>query len=172
MKRQTKLIIIFSIISLFVFSGCSTRLSKSYEYHPQNNAKKEAKIYFEYLKKKDIESLNKLFSKEVQNSHNLKEEWKGFFDSIDGNLISYKKISFLGEEVRIDNYKVSYSDIVVRFEDVKTDTGKTYERIDYRQLRVNNNHPESEGISVFSIKITDENNREYKEINVGETNIN
>lgn len=123
--------------------------SRSHEYHPERNAKKEAKKYFEYLKNQDISNLCKLFSRNVQNSHDLEKEWTEFFKSIDGNIVSYKKITYLGEEVHVDDYKVDYSDIVIRFEDVKTDKGKLYERIDYRELRVNSSCPEAEGISIF-----------------------
>lgn len=142
--------------------------SKSREYHPENNAKKEAKVYFEYLKKKDIQSLNKLFSSDVQKIHDLGKEWKSFFDAIDGNIVSYEKILSLGEEVRVDDYKVTYSDIVIRFEGVKTDAGKIYERIDYRQKRVDVTHPEAEGIGIFSIAIPAENEKGFQEVNVGE----
>ena len=142
--------------------------SRAREYHPENNAKKDAKVYFEYLKKKDIHSLNKLFSSDVQKIHDLEKEWKAFFDAIDGNIVSYEKISYLGAEVSVDDYKVTYSDIVIRFEGVKTDTGKIYERIDYRQKRVDVTHPESEGISIFSLAIPAENVKGFQEVNVGE----
>lgn len=170
------------VIFLFLLSGCghydvledsvqdsSTKSSsRLYEYHPENNAKKEAEIYFEYLKEKDIQSLIKLFSSEVQNSHNLEKEWTAFFEAIDGNIASYEKITYLGEEVRVDDFKVSYSDIVIRFENVKTDSGELYKRIDYRQLRVDIAYPEAEGISIFSISIPDNNERGFQEVNVGE----
>lgn len=170
------------VIFLFLLSGCghydasednvkdnSTKSSsRLYEYHPENNAKKEAEMYFEYLKEKNIQSLIDLFSSKVQKSHNLRKEWNEFFETIDGNIASYEKITYLGEEVRVDNFRVSYSDIVIRFENVKTDRGELYKRIDYRQLRVDVNHPEAEGISVFSISIPDRDGKDFREVNIGE----
>lgn len=180
-KKNVKRKIIIAIIILVVFLirgiiipqiirtyNPAKSSSRSREYHPENNAKKEAKVYFEYLKKKDIHSLNKLFSSDVQKIHDLGKEWKAFFDAIDGNIVRYEKISYLGEEVRVDDYKVTYSDIVIRFEGVKTDTGKIYERIDYRQKRVDVTHPESEGIGIFSIAIPAENVKGFQEVTVGE----
>lgn len=142
--------------------------SRSKEYHPEKNAKKEAEGYFEYLKEKDIQSLNKLFSSDVQISHDLEKEWDAFFAAVDGNIVSYDKITYLGEEVRVDERKVSYSDITIRYENVKTDTGKVYDRIDYRQLRVDNAHPGAEGISIFSIAVPADNKKGFEEVNVGE----
>lgn len=167
MVRNTKklLIIISIIISLFTLSGCNKR---EYEYHPSINAKKEAKRYFEYLKNKDIKSLNKLFSLNVQNSHNLEKEWNAFFDAIDGNIVNYEKISSAGEEVRIDDRKVNYSVVVIDFENVKTDTGTIYKRIRYSQKRIDVTHPDIEGIIVFSVAIPAENEKGFQEVSVGE----
>lgn len=158
----------YDVFESFVQDGSAKSSSRMYEYHPENNAKKEAKIYFEYLKEKDIQSLNKLFSTEVQNSHDLEKEWTAFFEAIDGNIASYEKITYLGEEVRVDDFKVSYSDIVIRFENVKTDSGELYKRIDYRHLRVDIARPEAEGISIFSISIPDKSEKGFHEVNVGE----
>lgn len=160
------IVIVFGTITMY---NTSKNFARSHEYHPERNAKKEAKKYFEYLKNQDIQNLCKLFSQNVQNSHDLEKEWTEFFESIDGNIVSYKRITYLGEEVNVDDYKVSYSDIVIRFEDVKTDKGKFYERIDYRELRVDISCPEAEGISIFSILIPAKNEKGFQEVNVGET---
>lgn len=147
MKKKKLLIIISIMISLFTLTGCNDR---SYEYHPGNKAKKEAKIYFEYLKNKDIKELNKLFSKEVQATHNLEEEWEEFFNSIDGNIVSYEKIKSGGEGMHVDKRKVTYSNIIITYKNVKTDTGKIYKNIGYREVRVDVKNRDSEGISLFA----------------------
>ena len=171
-----------AIVSLVFLNGCGSdfsstgsvqdrpvvNTSREKEYHPEKNAKKEAVDYFEYLKKKDIQSLNDLFSSDVQASHDLKMEWEAFFNALEGNIVSYENISYLGEEVRIDDHKVSYSDITIRYENVKTDTGKIYKRLDYRQLRVDNTHPDAEGISIFSLAVPADNSKGFEEVNVGE----
>ncbi len=182
MRKAKYRILASLILSLFMLNSCGQEpsasapiqdsapvsSSRSKEYHPENAAKKEAESYFEYLKQKDIQSLNKLFSSNVRNSHDLEKEWNEFFECVDGNIISCGNITYLGEEVRVDKRKVTYSDIVIRYEDVKTDSGKTYDRIDYRQLRVNDADPGSEGISIFSIKIPSEDNNDSREVSVGE----
>jgi len=170
------------IVFLFLLNGCghydvfknsvqdsSTKSSsRLYEYNPANKAKKEAEIYFEYLKEKDIQSLNKLFSLEVQNNHNLEKEWATFFEAIDGNIVSYKKISIHGEEMNVDDRIVTFSALTIRFEDVQTDTGKTYELIDYREIRVDANHSKAEGINLFSVLLPYEDDMVNKEVAVGE----
>ena len=74
------------IISFVFLSGCGHEgmnvehteegSSRSQEYSPQKAAKSEAKEYFEFLKSKDIQSLEKLFSEDVKNSHDLEKEWR------------------------------------------------------------------------------------------------
>ena len=171
-----------AIVSLVFLNGCgndvsstgdvqnrpAVKASREKEYYPEKNAKKEAAEYFEYLREKDIQSLNALFSSDVQASHDLQKEWEAFFGALEGNIVSYEKISYAGEEVRIDERKVSYSDITIRYENVKTDTGKLYSRLDYRQLRVDNAHPDAEGISIFSLAVPADNSKGFEEVNVGE----
>ena len=171
-----------AIVSLVFLNGCGNDISstgavkdisvvtdsRDKEYHPEKNAKKEAADYFEYIRNKDIQSLDALFSPDVQASHDLQKEWEAFFSALEGNIVSYENISYLGEEVRIDEHKVSYSDITIRYENVKTDTGKIYNRLDYRQLRVDNAHPGAEGISIFSLAVPADNPKGFEEVNVGE----
>ena len=54
-----------------------------------------------------------------------------------------------------------------QYENVKTDTGKIYNRLDYRQLRVDNAHPCAEGISIFSLAVPADNPKGFEEVNVG-----
>ena len=171
MKRLImKRILITSItLSLIALSGCrQENLSKSNEYFPEWNAKKEAKVYFEYLKEKDIQKLSKLFSLEIQNSHDLEKEWTTFFSALDGNITSYENISTHGEEMYVDNRVVTFSGLTIRFENVQTDTGKIYELIDYYEIRVDAKHKNAEGISLFSVLLPYEDDMVNKEVAVGE----
>ena len=166
------------IISFVFLSGCGHEgmnvehteegSSRSQEYSPQKAAKSEAKEYFEFLKSKDIQSLEKLFSEDVKNSHDLEKEWAAFFDAIDGNIVSYKIIKVHGEGMNVDDKKVTFSDLVVSYEDVQTDSGKTYESIDYRQVRVDEKHPGAEGISLFSVILPSDDGKDTIEKSVGE----
>lgn len=129
-----------------------------YEKHdPKKLAKEESEEIFEYLMNEDIESLCELFSDDVKGSHDLEAEWKDFFDHIDGNIVSYDGLSFPGEGLSIDKDGVVYdSHLNIRFNNVATDTDKTYPAIGYYQTRINTAHPISEGINVFSLKKKDE----------------
>lgn len=179
-KKNVKRKIIIAIIILVVFLirgiiipqiirtyNPAKSSSRSREYLPSINARKEAKGYFEYLKKKDIQNLNKLFSSDIQDNHNLEKEWNAFFEAVDGNIVSYEKISTHEHGMNVDNRKVTYSDIVIEFKNVKTDTGKLYEYIAYYQIRVDVNHPGAEGIGSFSIAIPVENENGSQEVTVG-----
>lgn len=99
---------------------------------------------------------------------NLDDEWEAFFDSIDGNIVSYGKIQSGGEEVYYDYGRVTYSQIVINITDVKTDTGMVYDSISYSQTRVNKKHPEREGIGLFCLQIPSDNEKGYEEVIVGE----
>lgn len=153
--------IVLSLTMLASVASCS-------ELHPANKAKREAKKIFKYLKNEDTKKLNKLFSDDVRLTHDLDDEWDVFFDSIDGNIVSYGRIQSQGEGGRYDWGKVTYSDIVISIEDVKTDTGMVYNSISYYQIRVDKQHPEREGISLFSLEIPSDNEKGFEEVIVGE----
>ena len=155
------LAVILSLAMLFSLASCSER-------HPANKAKREAKKIFGYIKNKDTKRLNKLFSDDVRWTHDLDDEWDEFFDSIDGNIVSYGSITTGGEGGHYDYGKVTYSDIVININDVKTDTGMTYESISYYQIRVDKKHPEREGIGIFSLMMPSDNEKGYEEVIVGE----
>jgi len=156
------LCVVISITMLFSLASCNFKRSS------RNAAIREAKKYFEYLKDQDIKKLNKLFSDDVKESHDLEDEWDTFFDSIDGNIVSYGKVSSGGEEKWSDLGKVTYYDIVINFEDVTTDTGTVYEYISYRQVRIDSKHPDREGISLFVVRTPSESDDDLEEITVGE----
>ena len=153
--------VMLSLAMLLSFASCSER-------HPRNKAIREAKKYFEYLKNEDTKKLNKLFSDDVRDTHDLDEEWDDFYDSIDGNIISYGSITSGGEGGRYDFGRVTYSDIVIIIEDVKTDTGMEYDSISYYQIRIDKKHPEREGIGLFSLEVPSDNEKGFEEVIVGE----
>ena len=172
--KTTWIIILYVCVSVSLLSGCGKSggnikgKSRAHEYHAANHAKKEAKEYFKYLKDKDTKSLNKLFSSKAQQTHNLDKEWDEFFNAIDGNLESYEKVKAGGEEMYVDDYKVTYSYIQITYENVKTDTGKTYEEISYNEIRVDNKEPDEEGIKLYVLMIPADNEKGCEEICVGQ----
>ena len=134
---------------------------------PSLSAKKEAKKNFEYLRNKDIDKLVALFSDDIKDTHDLYKEWEEFFRSIDGNIVSYEKISTGGESERIDHGKISYYSVAIIFQNVETDTGKTYEQISYTQQREYKDHPENKGIHIFVVRIPDDSEKGFVEKTVG-----
>lgn len=161
MMRKKLLALLLSVLMIFSFNACSDLL-------PSYHAKKEAKNYFNYLKNKDIKKLTRLFSDDVNETHDLEKEWDEFFSCIDGNIVSYEKISSGGEEEYIDHGKTTYYTIVINFVNVETDTGKTYEYISFSQTRANKKHPENKGINLFSIRLPADNDKGFEEKIVGE----
>ena len=133
-----------------------------------NKAKREAASIFEAIKKQDTKKLNSLFTEDVRDTHDLDDEWEVFFDSIDGNIVSYGEIKTMGEEEYVDFGQVTYWQLVITITDVKTDTGTVYESLSYSQTRVDKKHPEREGIGLFSLQIPADNDRGFEEVIVGE----
>ena len=155
------LVVFLSMAMLLSLASCSER-------HPANKAKREAKKIFECIRNEDTKKLNKLFSEDVRDTHDLDDEWDDFFDAIDGNIVSYGKISTRGEGGHYDFGRTTYSDICIAIEDVKTDTGMTYKEIGYYQVRIDKAHPEREGIAIFSLMLPSDNEKGFEEVVVGE----
>ena len=161
MRTKRLIAIVLMISMLFSLSSCSRLL-------PSYSAKKDTEKYFKYLKNKDIDKLTELFSDDVKDTHDLYKEWEEFFNSFDGNIVSYEKISTGGEEERIDHGKTTYYSVVVNFQNVETDTGKTYEYIAFAQHRENKKHPENKGINLVAVRLPSDNEKGFEEKVVGE----
>ena len=155
-------------LAVLLLAAMLCSLASCSERHPGHKAKREAARIFEYIKDGNTKKLNKLFSDDVRDTHDLDDEWDDFFDAVDGNIVSYGSISSGGEEVYIDYGKVTYSMVVVNINDVKTDTGMVYESISYNQIRVDKKHPEREGIGLFSLVSAADNEKGFEEVIVGE----
>ncbi|WP_034450330.1 DUF5104 domain-containing protein [Butyrivibrio sp. AE2032] len=153
-KRLTA-ILMCAVMALSVCS-CSfvERVVDKVKNDPKKLEKADAEQIFEYLKNEDIESLCALFSPEVKKHHNLELEWEIFFDNLDGNLVSYKSLSYPGEGGSTDkNGEVIDSHISVNYNGVTTDTGTQYKEFGYYHVRVNRNDPDSEGLTVFTMQL-------------------
>ena len=136
--------------------------------NPSLKAKKEAADIFELLKDEDTRKLNKYFSEDVRDSHDLNDEWEVFFDSIDGDIVSYGEIKSGGESEHSDFGKITFYEIVITIKDVKTDTGMEYEYISYNQIRIDKKHPEREGIGVICVSIPSDDDDGCEQVCVGE----
>ena len=137
------------------------------KYDPKRLAKDEAEEIFEYLKAKDIDKLTALFSKSAGSEQGLKNEWEKFFESIDGNIESYKSLDFPGEGITIDkNGEITDPHLDIEYKKVTTDKGAEYE-IGYYQTRKYPKNTDIEGINLFFVYIYDDEGVLEKEIDVG-----
>lgn len=158
------LVVIILFFLLFCLTGCNIKETETYSVIM---ARKEAKSYFEYLKEKDISNLNKSFSKNAQKTHNLKSEWDEFFDSIDGNIVSYGRLKVGSRELWVDDGKTTKLIIKVEFFDIKTDTGRIYKRLGWELTNIDVNNREKEGINNFFMILTTDNDGFYQCVTVG-----
>ena len=138
------------VIVLFVFTSCGWEKVKE-ENKLLNEAKEETSVFFEYLKNEDIESLSNLFSKNKKDTHNLNEEWKSFFEEIDGKITDYDKMAFTETLKNVSKGEITYLVIQAEFKNVKTDTGQVYSEMEYSKIIKSNHDNSSEGIATFTL---------------------
>ncbi len=105
-------------ISIFILSGCGvkkimeeTRLSKE--------VKKESTQVFDYLKNEDIKSLSDLFCQNQKDNSDIKEKWKNFYESIDGKILAYDKLSCTETMRTFSDGKLTYLVFRIEYSDVK-----------------------------------------------------
>jgi hypothetical protein len=121
-------------------------------FFPNVALTRQAKTNFEYLKKKEISKLIKQFSDEAKSNHDLEREFENFYQSINGNLVSYEHVNCADREKYVDSWKITKHIFICEFENVQTDTGVIYETLSYSLYRVNNYKPSTVGINVLSIQ--------------------
>ncbi|MCR5543511.1 MAG: DUF5104 domain-containing protein [Eubacterium sp.] len=168
LTRNKTAIIMMLVLLLMLLSGCGSTADLE-RTNPKKLAKKEAEEIFEYIKAEDINSLVALFSHDVQKTHNLKEEWKNFFEKLDGKAISYESVSFPGEGMGVDKDGNIYdSHLSINYNNVKTDNGTTYTEFGYFQTRIDTAHPDREGINVFTFQMVDKDGNKGEYITVGD----
>ena len=148
------------VISTIFSSGCNIQPTL------QELAHKDADVIFELIKNEDIDKLSQLFSNEVKQEHDLKEEWQSFFENIDGNIVDYDDISYGAESEGYNEGKLYKQSICVILEKPKTDTGTVYEEIVYYQTRVFTKNPDREGINGLKL-LTSVEEGEYNYLYVG-----
>ena len=159
LKKITCFILVIAMIASI--SGCSLKPHLKL-------VKQDAKKIFELLKNKDADSLSEYFSDDSKKNHNLKEEWKAFFENIDGNIAEYDEISFGGEREEYREGELYKHHISLIFENVKTDTGIIYEKLVLHLTRVSKGDPSREGINgLVLITNSDEDKNGLNKIYVG-----
>lgn len=155
MRLRKEISLFLCLAAAFAVFGCdlAARGKKAYEQDPKRIEKENAEKIFEYLKNEDIDSLCELFSKESQKHHNIRNEWESFFRHVDGKIVSYKSISYPNEGLEKDgNGEVNDSHISVNYAGVTTGNGTVYKEFGYYRVQVSKKDPDSEGLSVFTMK--------------------
>lgn len=169
MKKVISIAIFMITLS---FCGCSNSNSKTKDYYERHDPKKlaqeEAVVIFECIKNKNIDELIEYFSEDIKNTHNLQSEWEEFYEFIAGDVQSYKELSFTGEGMEVDKEGViNDSHLSVTFGNVVTTEDKVYE-IGYYHQRISKEHPESQGINLFTVNIRDDKGYIIDSCSVGE----
>lgn len=147
-----------SIVMLISLSACQIvdNAAKIINDDPKTGEREYAEQVFEYLKNEDIDSLCELFAPDVRSKHNLENEWKIFFEHMDGKIVSYKGLEYPGEGLEKDKDGEVYdSHISVNFAGVKTDNGTVYEEFGYYHVKVSGDDPDSVGLFVFTMQDPD-----------------
>lgn len=147
-------VVTLSLILVMHIAGCS--LIKNVTGGAKSAEKEYAEKVFEYLKNEDIESLCGLFSPKMKKTHDLEKEWEEFFAHMDGKIESYKSIKYqnegMGKDKNGEIYKEHYG---VNYTGARTTSGAVYKEFGYYHDVVNRNDPESEGMTVFTMKDPD-----------------
>ena len=149
-----KLQVAIAILLSVSLCGCSVfdRLKND----PKKIEGANAEIIFKYIEDEDIDALCELFAEDVQVSHDLEAEWEAFFDALDGTPVSYSSLSFPVEGYETDkDGNVTDSHISVNYNNVKTDTGATYEEFGYLIYQVYSEDPSQEGLITFTVCLQD-----------------
>ena len=139
------------VIVLFVFTSCSWE-KVAEEDRLVKEAKDEAEQIFDYLKEEDISSLSTLFSENQRKNYDLEKEWNNFFEQIDGKFLSYEDVSFEENRRTFADNKLTYLVVRIEFKNIKTDTGRIYEKMGYSKTLKSEYDSNNEGISGFSLR--------------------
>ena len=153
MRRWAVITLIFAV--LLGLPGCRwiTGSKDPERYEAKKLAGQEAEDIFKLLLEEDIDGLTALFAEDAVKGHDIRKEWKAFFDQIDGKLVSYSGISFPGEGMEVDkDGTICDSHLSVNSGDVTTDNGTVYKNFGYYQTRIDTRDRTLEGINVFTMQ--------------------
>ncbi|MCR5060641.1 MAG: DUF5104 domain-containing protein [Saccharofermentans sp.] len=148
MKNKFICIVMILILTINV-SGCHfTQYSEL-----RHQEFKNADIFFDHLKEEDIDSLINMFSDDIRDSCDLEDEWKEFFDVIDGSIESYGSIMVTYSEQFIDDGKITRCLLNVVFYNVTTDEGSEYDTLEYNNYVV---HSDQDQLGLCVVRLEDD----------------
>lgn len=151
MKNMINMIKITAVLMALPLSFTGCDLNTKYQISQDT-----AETIFELLKEEDAEGLAELFSEEKKSKHDIVGELEQLFNSLDGNIVKYKRLDGSSESESIrDGKRVMWSSSE-SFTFVETDTGKTYKKLIYYMTYTDLEHPETEGINGMRLIETDD----------------
>lgn len=139
------------IILIVCISGCYIGTAAK----ERRKAHKAALKFFKYLQSEDIDKLTAQFSKDARYNNDLEQDWEDFYYAVDGRIESYGRLRVTDRSVWYDKGKMSHCIIIVKFEDVVTNKGVTYDELSYEHV-ITDGDPDAIGITVLHILDEDE----------------
>jgi len=151
------------------FSGT---VQEELEYNMDDNLKRRCAKMLKALSENDKETIKSMFSKKVKKRKELDKEIDKAMEFFEGKVLEYDSYVSGGDEVSVDNGKITFFTLSIQIESVKTDKNKTYVIVGLYYV-VNDKDPDSIGLRYISIY--DYSNREPYDLNapsvdVGDTN--
>ena len=178
-SRQKILILIISFITLLSITSCetypasyTTTIDKELEYNMDDNLKRRCAKMLKALSENDKETIKSMFSKKVKKRKELDKEIDKAMEFFEGKVLEYYSDVSGGDEVAVDNGKITFFTLNIQIKSIKTDKNKTYVIVGLYYV-VNDKDPDSIGLRYISIY--DYSNRDPYDLNapsvdVGDTN--
>ena len=176
---QKILIIIVSFITLISMTSCvefskphATTIDEDLEYNLDDNLKRRCAKLLKALSEKDKDAVKSMFSKKVKKRKELDSEIDKAMEFFEGKVLEYNSSVSGGDEINVDNGKITFFTLSIQIKSIKTDANKTYSIYGLYYV-VNDKDPDSIGLRYISIY--DETNEKGNEISssvveVGDTN--
>ena len=178
-SRQKILIIIVSFITLISMTSCvefskphATTIDEELEYNMDDNLKRRCAKMLKALSENDKETIKSMFSKKVKKRKEFDKEIDKAMEFFEGKVLEYDSYVSGGDEVSVDNGKITFFTLSIQIESIKTDANKTYSIFGLYYV-VNDKDPDSIGLRYISIY--DDTNKKGYDFNspvvkVGDTN--
>jgi hypothetical protein len=178
-SRQKFLILIISFITLLSITSCetypasyTTTIDKELEYNLDDNLKRRCAKLLKALSENDKETVKSMFSKKVKKRKEIDKEIDKAMEFFEGKVLEYDSYVSGGDEVSVDNGKITFFTLSIQIESIKTDANKNYSIFGLYYV-VNDKEPDSIGLRYISIY--DDTNKKGYDFNspvvkVGDTN--
>ena len=178
-SRQKILILIVSFITLISMTSCvefskphATTIDEELEYNLDDNLKSRCAKMLKALSENDKDTVKSMFSKKVKKRKELDKEIDKAMEFFEGKVLEYDSYVSGGDEVSVDNGKITFFTLSIQIESIKTDANKTYSIFGLYYV-VNDKDPDSIGLRYISVY--DDTNKKGYDFNstvvkVGDTN--